>query len=80
MGVPIAMNCKKSLTFQFKLYRSSINPINVIIGPEGGFSENELGVMEKKGITFFSLGNRRLRSETAAITSLVLLNKIAEIT
>ena len=55
-----------------------IYPINVIIGPEGGFSENELGLMEEKGIIFFSLGNRRLRSETAAITSLVLLNKMAE--
>lgn len=55
----------------------SIFPINVIIGPEGGFSENELGLMEEKGIVFFSLGNRRLRSETAAITSLVLLNRMA---
>ena len=55
-----------------------IYPINVIIGPEGGFSENELGLMEKKGINFFSLGNRRLRSETAAITSLALLNTMGE--
>ena len=43
-----------------------IYPINVIIGPEGGFSENELGLMEEKGIIFFSLGNRRLRSETGS--------------
>ena len=55
-----------------------IYPINLIIGPEGGFSENELGLMEKKGIIFFSLGIRRLRSETAAITSLALLNKMVE--
>ena len=54
-----------------------IQPINVIIGPEGGFSENELGLMKEKGIMFFSLGNRRLRSETAAISSLVLLNRMA---
>ena len=55
-----------------------IHPMNVIIGPEGGFSENELKLMEEEGIIFFNLGNRRLRSETAAITSLVLLSKIAE--
>ena len=30
-----------------------IYPINVIIGPEGGFSENELGLMEKKGNNIF---------------------------
>ena len=54
----------------------SIYPINVIIGPEGGFSDYELGLMEEQGVMFFSLGNRRLRSETAAITSLVLLNRM----
>ena len=52
--------------------------MNVIIGPEGGFSENELRLMEEEGIIFFNLGNRRLRSETAAITSLALLNKMVE--
>ena len=57
---------------------SRICPINVIIGPEGGFSKNELGLMEEKGIIFFSLGKRRLRSETAAITSLALLNKMGD--
>ena len=62
--------------FSFNISR--ICPINVIIGPEGGFSKNELGLMEEKGIIFFSLGKRRLRSETAAITSLALLNKMGD--
>ena len=57
---------------------TKIFPINVIIGPEGGFSEDELGLMEQNGIIFFSLGKRRLRSETAAIASLVLLNTMGE--
>ena len=38
----------------------------VLIGPEGGFSKDELKYLESKAI-FVSLGNTILRSETAAI-------------
>lgn len=38
-----------------------------IIGPEGGFDNRELGLFEKHGAHFVSLGAHRLRSETAAI-------------
>ena len=52
---------------------------NIIIGPEGGFSDQELHLMEDSGVLFFNLGKRRLRSETAAIASIALFNEIAEI-
>ena len=55
------------------------DPINVIIGPEGGFSNKELKIMDDKRVSFFSLGNRRLRAETAAITSIILLNKMTDL-
>jgi 16S rRNA (uracil1498-N3)-methyltransferase len=38
------------------------------IGPEGGFSENEISFLHESGYGDFSLGEARLRSETAAIT------------
>jgi 16S rRNA (uracil1498-N3)-methyltransferase len=41
--------------------------IAVFIGPEGGFSEKELEVLESRGAKPFSLGKRILRTETAAI-------------
>lgn len=41
--------------------------ISVVIGPEGGFSPEEVEYATKKGCTIASLGLTRLRSETAAI-------------
>lgn len=52
------------------------NSVIAIIGPEGGFSAEELDLLRKKeNSLFFSLGKKRLRSETAAIVSLGLLSK-----
>lgn len=43
------------------------------IGPEGGFSENEIRTAEDRGLTVASLGKRILRAETAAIAALAIL-------
>ena len=48
--------------------------ITVLIGPEGGFSENEIGLAEKYGFISVSLGNNRLRTETAAIAATQILS------
>lgn len=40
----------------------------LMVGPEGGFSEKEIEVMKQQGGKTVSLGEYRLRSETAAIT------------
>ncbi len=49
--------------------------IGVLIGPEGGFTENERDLFEHKKIKSFSIGSQILRAETAAIAvaSLILL-------
>jgi 16S rRNA (uracil1498-N3)-methyltransferase len=39
----------------------------VVIGPEGGFSEKERELLNAKGSRAYSLGEKRLRTETAAI-------------
>jgi len=51
-------------------------PNNIIIGPEGGFTESEIKLMDSYGVVFYTLGNRRLRSETAAISSLAIVNDL----
>lgn len=38
-----------------------------LIGPEGDFSEKEIQILADKGIKAVSLGNQRLRTETAGI-------------
>ena len=50
--------------------------VTVIIGPEGDFTENEIGQMKNAGVLFYNLGGRRLRSETAALNSLAVLNEL----
>ncbi len=42
----------------------------ILIGPEGGFTEEEILQAEKAEFTQVSLGRRRLRTETAAIVAL----------
>lgn len=46
--------------------------ISVLIGPEGGFSENEKKLFHELQFSIFSLGKRILRMETAAVLSLGL--------
>ena len=51
-------------------------PIHIIIGPEGDFSDKEIKKMKKAGVQFYSLGERRLRAETAALATLSVLNEL----
>ncbi len=44
-----------------------------LIGPEGGFTDEELDLACKNGFTACSLGERRLRTETAGIVAASLL-------
>lgn len=56
--------------------KDGIKNINIFIGPEGGFTEEELKMFKDAGGFVYSLGPRILRSETAAIiaTGLFLTN------
>ena len=45
----------------------------IFIGPEGGFTEEEIKLAEEKGIKPISLGRRILRTETAGLTILSIL-------
>lgn len=49
-------------------------PVWLWVGPEGGFTETELGVLQSDSFLNISLGNYRLRSETAAIALASLTN------
>lgn len=53
--------------------------VGIIIGPEGGFDENEIEQAMKIGGKTISLGKRILRTETAAITAVAMCMLKAEI-
>ena len=48
-------------------------PAVVCIGPEGGFSDEEVALAREAGFQPVSLGARRLRTETAALVACVLV-------
>ena len=52
--------------------------ITVLVGPEGGFSEDEINLLTKQGFIRTSLGKRILRAETAAIYALSVLGYLLE--
>jgi 16S rRNA (uracil1498-N3)-methyltransferase len=45
----------------------------IFIGPEGGFTNQEVSLAKEKGLFVISLGNRILRAETAAITAISII-------
>lgn len=48
----------------------------ILIGPEGDFSEDEIKLANKNGFISISLGQTRLRTETAGLVSCMTLNLI----
>ncbi len=47
-------------------------PIGLMIGPEGGFTNNEIARLTSDGARIALLGRRRLRAETAAVAACAL--------
>ncbi len=52
---------------------SSCESVMFLVGPEGGFSENEIKIAATKGFKTVSLGKRIMRAETASFAAMTLL-------
>jgi len=50
-----------------------VKAVNVFIGPEGGFSDEEVELARATGAVIFGLGPRVLRAETAALAALAVV-------
>lgn len=53
-------------------------PKRILIGPEGDFTSEEIDFIKEAGYTPITLGNARLRTETAGLKSIFLLDQITE--
>lgn len=65
-----------------QLLSNMVNPgskVRVLIGPEGDFSEEEIDLAIKNGYVPISLGDQRLRTETAALASVHTVHLINEL-
>lgn len=52
---------------------SGLQDVTILIGPEGGWSEEELSRARDRKVVFRRLGPRRLRAETAAISAVAVV-------
>lgn len=74
-GGKFIAHCMESKKNHLKnLYTKSQNVL-ILIGPEGDFSEEEIKSAREKGFAEISLGNSRLRTETAGIVSCTIINE-----
>jgi 16S rRNA (uracil1498-N3)-methyltransferase len=59
--------------------KNLVNPGNnylILIGPEGGFSDEEILMAKRKQFQVVKIGDYRLRTETAGIVACTILNNI----
>lgn len=69
----IGIVCYERETISIKKELIDASHICLFIGPEGGFSEDEIQYLRGIGVRPVSLGNRILRAETAAISACTIL-------
>ena len=51
---------------------STTTPISVFVGPEGGFTDDEMNLFHTRNVSIVTTGPQILRAETAAIVALTL--------
>ena len=54
------------------------SPVTLVVGPEGGFEADELGMLRDNGWTTASLGDVTLRFETAAMAAVAVVRSAIE--
>ncbi|MGW9685975.1 16S rRNA (uracil(1498)-N(3))-methyltransferase [Flagellimonas sp. 2504JD1-5] len=68
-GLKFIAHCDEGEKMELKRRVAADKDITILIGPEGDFSAAEITLAQEKGFVPVSLGNTRLRTETAAIVA-----------
>lgn len=63
----------RGISLKETISKNESSIFNIVVGPEGGFSEDEIEKLENAGAHIVNLGNRILRAETAAIALSAML-------
>tara|TARA_B110000858_G_scaffold182501_1_gene221984 strand:+ start:216 stop:905 length:690 start_codon:yes stop_codon:yes gene_type:complete len=66
-------HCKDQEKIELRTITNSIETQMIIIGPEGDFTSNEIELAKENNFKMVSLGNNRLRTETACIAAVTLM-------
>jgi len=70
--------CSESARTERSHLPTNISKVDLVIGPEGGWSTDELGIFDEVGALKFGLGRNRLRTETAALVAVMLVKNQVE--
>jgi 16S rRNA (uracil1498-N3)-methyltransferase len=68
-GLQLIAHCEETDKNSLKSVLKTNENVTLIIGPEGDFSEKEIALAVENNFIPVSLGNTRLRTETAAIVA-----------
>ena len=66
-------HCKAGEKVQLKKNSNSLESQVIVIGPEGDFTSEEIELAKANNYNMVSLGNNRLRTETACIAAVTLM-------
>ncbi|MDH3697727.1 MAG: 16S rRNA (uracil(1498)-N(3))-methyltransferase [Flavobacteriaceae bacterium] len=75
-GLRFIAHCHEGEKLELKRRVAPDKDITILIGPEGDFSEAEVDLAYEKGFYPVSLGEARLRTETAAVVACATVNLI----
>lgn len=79
-NVLVAYENEENFTIKEGLNSFEGNRINLVIGPEGGFEEDEIQGLKDIGAQIVTLGHRILRTETAAlVASTIILYELGDL-
>nr|WP_314866343.1 16S rRNA (uracil(1498)-N(3))-methyltransferase [uncultured Flavobacterium sp.] len=68
-GLQLIAHCEETNKKTLKSILQSNTDVTILIGPEGDFSEKEIALALEQNYIPVSLGNTRLRTETAAVVA-----------
>ena len=68
-GLQLIAHCEETDKKTLKSILQSNTDVTVLVGPEGDFSEKEITLALDQNYVPVSLGNTRLRTETAAVVA-----------
>lgn len=68
-GLKFIAHCDDGEKMELKRRVAADKDVTILIGPEGDFSPEEIQLAQNKGYVAVSLGNTRLRTETAALVA-----------
>jgi 16S rRNA (uracil1498-N3)-methyltransferase len=73
----IAEGAKSIRSVSEELCAAEIDRVLIVIGPEGGWTDEEVSELAGAGLTGVSLGDTILRVETAAVSAAAIMAAIA---